>query len=96
MSSVLVDLLPTFLSAALALVATVTLVVGYRVIAGPTTPDRVVALDVIATNVVAIALLHAMFTGRGFFLDVGLVLAIIGFISTVTVARYVTEGDIIE
>jgi multicomponent Na+:H+ antiporter subunit F len=37
-----------------------------------------------------------MATGRGYFLDVGLVLAIIGFISTVTVARYVTDGDIIE
>lgn len=96
MSSAIVDLLPTVLSAALALAAAVTLVVGYQVITGPTTPDRVVALDVIGTNVVAIAVVYAMYTGRGFFLDVGLVLAIIGFITTVTVARYVTDGDIIE
>jgi multisubunit Na+/H+ antiporter MnhF subunit len=46
--------------------------------------------------VVAIAALYAMFTARGLFADVALVLAIIGFISTITVARYVTEGDIIE
>ncbi|QLG26446.1 pH regulation protein F [Halorarum halophilum] len=96
MSSHVAGLMATFLSAALVLTAAVTLAVGYRVIIGPTTPDRVVALDVIATNVVAIALLYAMFTGQGFFLDVSFVLAIIGFISTVTVARYVTEGDIIE
>ncbi|MFC5970263.1 monovalent cation/H+ antiporter complex subunit F [Halomarina salina] len=74
----------------------VTLVAGYRVVRGPTTPDRVVALDVIGTNVVAIALLFALVTGEALFVDVSLVLAIIGFISTVAVARYVTEGDIIE
>ncbi|MFD1512207.1 monovalent cation/H+ antiporter complex subunit F [Halomarina rubra] len=74
----------------------VTLAAGYRVVRGPTTPDRVVALDVIGTNVVAIALLFALVTGQGLFVDVSLVLAIIGFISTVAVARYVTEGDIIE
>jgi multicomponent Na+:H+ antiporter subunit F len=91
---------PAFLDpvllAGLVLSAAVTLVAGYRVIVGPTTPDRVVALDVIGTNVVAIAALYAMFTARGLFADVALVLAIIGFISTITVARYVTEGDIIE
>ncbi|WP_434084191.1 monovalent cation/H+ antiporter complex subunit F [Halorarius halobius] len=76
--------------------ALVTLGAGYRVIRGPTTPDRVVALDTIGTNVVAIAVLYAIDQGRGLFVDVALVLAIIGFISTIAVARYVTEGDIIE
>lgn len=84
------------LQAGLTLSAVLTLIAGYRVIVGPTTPDRVVGLDVIGTNVVAVGLIYAMLTRRGFFLDVSLVLAIIGFISTVTVARYVTEGDIIE
>ncbi|WP_267642809.1 monovalent cation/H+ antiporter complex subunit F [Haloarchaeobius amylolyticus] len=81
---------------ALVLASTVTLLCAYRVIRGPSTPDRVVALDTIGTNVVAIAVLWAMATNRGLFIDVSLVLAIIGFISTIAVARYVTEGDIIE
>ncbi|MWG33334.1 monovalent cation/H+ antiporter complex subunit F [Halomarina oriensis] len=80
----------------LLLASLVTLVAGYRVVRGPTTPDRVVALDVIGTNVVAIALLFALVTGQALFVDVSLVLTIIGFISTVAVARYITEGDIIE
>ena len=92
MSSVL-DLV---VGAALVLASTFTLLCGYRVIRGPTVPDRVVALDTIATNVVAIAVLVAIQTGRGLFVTVGLVLAIIGFISTVTVAKYVVEGDIIQ
>jgi multicomponent Na+:H+ antiporter subunit F len=84
------------LTAALVVASALTLLVGYRVIRGPTTPDRVVALDTIGTNVVALAVIYAMQTVQGFFIDVSLVLAIIGFISTITVARYVTEGDIIE
>ncbi|MFB6097368.1 MAG: monovalent cation/H+ antiporter complex subunit F [Haloferacaceae archaeon] len=92
----LASVLTVVVSVALAVAAAVTLLVSYRVIQGPTTPDRVVALDTVGTNVVAIALLYAMLTAQGYFVDVGVVLAIIGFISTITVARYVTEGDIIE
>jgi multicomponent Na+:H+ antiporter subunit F len=84
------------LQVGLVVAAGATLLCGYRVIKGPTTPDRVVALDTIGTNVVAIAILFAMLSAQGFFMHVGLVLAIIGFISTITVARFVTEGDIIE
>jgi multicomponent Na+:H+ antiporter subunit F len=84
------------LEAVLVLSAALTLFVGYRVVRGPTTPDRVVGLDTIGTNVVAIAVLYALLTGQAFFVDVSLVLAIIGFLTTISVARYVTEGDIIE
>jgi multisubunit Na+/H+ antiporter MnhF subunit len=91
---------PEFLALAvqvgLALTSALTLLAGYRVIRGPTTPDRVIALDTIATNVVAIAVLFALATEQGLFVTVSLVLAIIGFISTIAVARYVTEGDLIE
>lgn len=91
---------PAFLEwtirAVLILVGGLCVLCSYRVIRGPTTPDRVVALDAIATNVVAIAVLFALQTGRGLFVTVSLVLAIIGFIATVTVAKFVTEGEIIE
>jgi multicomponent Na+:H+ antiporter subunit F len=92
--------LPVFLETAifggLLLASLVTLLAGYRVIRGPTIPDRVVGLDTIGTNVVAIAALFALQTGEGLFVTVSLVLAIIGFTSTVAVARFITEGDIIE
>jgi multicomponent Na+:H+ antiporter subunit F len=81
--------------AAIVLVALLNLLCGYRVVKGPTVPDRVVALDAIATNVVAIAVLFAIKTDRGLFVTVSLVLAIIAFLSTVAVAKFVTEGDII-
>ena len=91
---------PAFLDAVvlggLVLASLVTLLAGYRVLRGPTIPDRVVGLDTIGTNIVAIAALFAIQTDRGLFVTVSLVLAIIGFISTIAVARFVTEGDIIE
>jgi multicomponent Na+:H+ antiporter subunit F len=90
------SLLDVVVSGALVVASLLTLLCGYRVIRGPTVPDRVVALDTIATNVVAIAVLFALQLDRGLFVNVGLVLAIIGFISTVTVAKYVIEGDIIQ
>jgi multicomponent Na+:H+ antiporter subunit F len=86
----------TAIGVGLVVAAAVTLLSAYRVVAGPSTPDRVVALDTIGTNVVAIAALYAMWTSEGLFVTVALVLAIIGFISTIAVARFVTEGDIIE
>jgi len=88
--------LETTVLVGLVVAAAVTLIAGYRVISGPTTPDRVVGLDTIGTNVVAIATLFAIQSDAGFFVDVALVLTIIGFISTIAVARYVTDGDIIE
>jgi len=88
-------LVATVVDGALVLVAGLCLLCGYRVVRGPTVPDRVVGLDAIATNVIAIAMLFALKTDRGLFVTVSIVLAILGFLSTVTVAKYVTEGDII-
>ncbi|MDJ1431003.1 monovalent cation/H+ antiporter complex subunit F [Halostagnicola sp. A-GB9-2] len=89
-------LLEMTVAGALILVSGLCVLCSYRVIRGPTVPDRVVALDTIATNVVAIAVLFALLTGRGLFVTVSLVLAIIGFIATVSVAKFVTEGEVIE
>jgi multicomponent Na+:H+ antiporter subunit F len=88
--------LPLAVTIGLVISTGVTMFAGYRVIRGPTTPDRVIALDTIATNVVAVAVLFAVLTGQGFFIDVGIVLAIIGFISTIAAALFVTKGDIIR
>ncbi|WP_247002127.1 monovalent cation/H+ antiporter complex subunit F [Halosolutus gelatinilyticus] len=87
--------LETTIGAALILVSALCVLCSYRVIRGPTNPDRVVALDAIATNVVAIATLYALQTDRGLFVTVSLVLAIIGFIATVAVAKFVIEGEVI-
>lgn len=64
----------------------------YRVIKGPTIPDRVVALDALTTIIVVMLGIYSYVKESVFFMDVALVLAIISFVGTVTVAKYLDEG----
>jgi multisubunit Na+/H+ antiporter MnhF subunit len=81
---------------AVALPALLTLLCSYRVIKGPDTTDRVVALDAIGTNIISLGVLHAIVTDKQFFINISLMLAITGFMATVVTAMYVREGDIIK
>ena len=60
-----------------------------RLIKGPSLPDRVVALDTMTVLIVAFCGLYALDTGTTAFLDVAVVLALIGFLATVALARFV-------
>ena len=60
-----------------------------RLILGPSLPDRVVALDTMTVLIVAFCGLYALQTGVAAFLDVAVVLALIGFLATVALARYI-------
>lgn len=81
---------------ALTISAILTLLCSYRAIKGPKTADRVVSLDAISTNVVALAVLYAIYTQRSVFINVSLMLAITGFTATVASAIFVREGDLIK
>lgn len=60
-----------------------------RLIKGPSLPDRVVALDTMTVLIVAFCGLYALDTGSTAFLDVAVVLALIGFLATVALARFI-------
>ena len=60
-----------------------------RLIKGPSLPDRVVALDTMTVLIVAFCGLYALESGSSAFLDVAVVLALIGFLATVALARFV-------
>jgi multicomponent Na+:H+ antiporter subunit F len=60
-----------------------------RLVIGPTLPDRVVALDTMTVSIVAFCGLFALDTGSTAFLDVAVVLALVGFLATVALARFV-------
>lgn len=59
-----------------------------RLIRGPTLADRVVALDMMTVLIVAFCGLFAISSGERAFLDVAVVLALVGFLATVALARY--------
>ena len=59
-----------------------------RLAKGPSLPDRVVALDMMTVAIVAFCGLAAIRARDGAFLDVALVLALVGFLATVALARF--------
>lgn len=61
---------------------------AWRMIRGPGYADRVVALDMLTAVVISLAALTAVATGRGAFLDIGLGVALINFVSTCAFATF--------
>ncbi len=60
----------------------------YRIFRGPTAADRIAALDALDLLVALALALYSLYTGRGIYLDIALVVALLGFIGTVFVGRY--------
>ena len=64
-----------------------------RLAKGPTLADRVVALDMMTVSIIAVCGVAAVATGVYALLDVALVLALVGFLATVALARYAERAD---
>lgn len=67
----------------------------YRVIKGPSMPDRVMALDLISVNLIASIAILSVINGQTVFLDVILLLGILSFIGTIALSRFIERGVII-
>ncbi len=63
----------------------------YRIGRGPTAPDRTVAIDILGTLVVGFCCLMALWTGQGFYMNVAIAWALLSFIGTIALAKYL-EG----
>ncbi|WP_251550349.1 Na(+)/H(+) antiporter subunit F1 [Neobacillus muris] len=68
----------------------------YRVIKGPAIPDRVIALDAVGVNLVAITALISIVLHSSAFLEIILLIGILAFIGTIAFAKYLEKGVIIE
>jgi multicomponent Na+:H+ antiporter subunit F len=66
---------------------------GYRLVAGPTLTDRVLGVDGLLVAGMSAITVRAMQTGEGAFVPVVVVVALVGFISTGVVARFIEGGD---
>ena len=60
-----------------------------RVVVGPTLADRIVALDGLVISIIGAILLHSIRRDTGAYLDVALVVAFIGFVGTISGARFI-------
>jgi multicomponent K+:H+ antiporter subunit F len=79
------------LSTALAMV-----LCGVRLFRGPELPDRILALDTMYINVVALVVLLGVRWQTMMLFEAALIVAMLGFVGTVALARYVTRGDVVE
>ncbi|MBD3816115.1 MAG: K+/H+ antiporter subunit F [Halothiobacillus sp.] len=68
----------------------------YRLWRGPTLPDRILALDTLTINVIALIVLFGLWIGNTINFEAALLMAVLGFISTVALSKYVLRGQIIE
>jgi len=68
----------------------------YRIIRGPTIPDRMVGVDIFGILVVGICAIIAIQTERSFILDIGIAWIILSFIGTLTLAKYLTGKKLNE
>ncbi len=68
----------------------------WRLIVGPSVPDRILALDTMFINTIALIILYGMSMGTDLYFEAALLIAMLGFVSTVAVCKYLLRGDIIE
>jgi multicomponent K+:H+ antiporter subunit F len=68
----------------------------WRLLRGPSLPDRALALDTLAVNVIGLITVLCIRDNTVAYFDAVLVIAVLGFLGTVAVAKYLLKGDIID
>ncbi len=89
-------LLPLALDFATGAVALAMLLCGVRLFRGPDAPDRILAFDTLYVNAVALVILLGVRWQTAMLFEAALIVAMLGFVGTVALARFVTRGDVIE
>ena len=67
-----------------------------RVVIGPTSADRILALDTMVINALGLVVVLGIYQGVQIYFEVSLLIAMLGFVATVALARFLLRGDIIE
>tara|TARA_R110002126_G_scaffold98045_35_gene228215 strand:+ start:9725 stop:9994 length:270 start_codon:yes stop_codon:yes gene_type:complete len=68
----------------------------WRLLVGPSLPDRILALDTMFINSIALIILYGLLMGSPIYFEAALLIAMLGFVSTVAVCKFLLRGDIIE
>ena len=68
----------------------------WRLAIGPSLPDRILALDTMYVNAIALLILFGIYQQSALYFEAALLIAVRGFVGTVALAIYLLRGDIIE
>lgn len=81
----------SFIMVALALVLSF-----IRLIIGPDMPDRILALDTLYINSIALLILLGIHLSSALYFEAALLIAVMGFMGTLALSKYLLRGDIME
>lgn len=87
---------PFATSLALGLLAVAMLLCLLRLVRGPTAQDRILALDTLYIDTLALLVVAGVRYAEPTFFDAALVIALLGFLGTVALARFQLRGDILD
>ncbi|WP_323813455.1 K+/H+ antiporter subunit F [Cellvibrio sp. NN19] len=89
-------MLTTAISIAMLLLSLAIALNLWRLIIGPSLPDRILALDTMYINAIALLVLFGIYEDSMLYFEAALLIAVMGFIGTVALSKYLLRGDIIE
>lgn len=84
------------LAIAFTLVAAAFALTLWRLLRGPSAPDRILALDTLYINAIALLVLLGIHLGSALYFEAALLIALMGFVGTVALCKFLLRGDIIE
>lgn len=90
------SILPLALDIATGAVTLAIVLCAWRLLRGPHATDRILAVDTLYINAVALVVLLGIRLGTPLLFEAALIIAMLGFASTVGLARYLTRGDVVE
>ncbi|HEY7886579.1 MAG TPA: K+/H+ antiporter subunit F [Cellvibrionaceae bacterium] len=89
-------MLDTIIPLAMLMVALALVLNLWRLCVGPSLPDRILALDTMYINAIALLILFGMYERSTLYFEGALLIAVMGFVGTVALSKYLLRGDIIE
>lgn len=69
---------------------------AYRVLRGPRAQDRVLGLDTLYVNATMLLLTFGIRTGSTLYFEAALIIALLGFVATAALAKFLMRGEVIE
>lgn len=84
------------LEIAFVLVSLALLMSFYRLVKGPAQPDRILALDTLYINSIALLVITGIYLKSTVYFEAALLIAVLGFVGTVALSKYLLRGDIME
>jgi multicomponent K+:H+ antiporter subunit F len=69
---------------------------GFRLLIGPRAQDRILGLDTLYVNAMLLFLTFGIRTGSALYFEIALAIALLGFVATVALAKFLMRGEVIE